>query len=268
MTVYKGQVGCRQLAQVLHDALIAEGYQESSSDITTDGRVYSSLGTDNQSLFFIRIKDPKSNYLTIGIYEKYDPNPTNGLPGVFTNGFDGDNITWNTSGTADRIKVNYIFNVTLDRVIIYVDGMKAEPNKANSLTYIGLPKRYDANDKGGNFAGMAFTTRGPFNSHNTWRALRNRALVPQSDYEMDFYNVARSYGWGKQLFFSPIFIGRDDEGARGELDGLYHLEKTDANIEVQPGDTFVKDGKTYMVIDPYDWGSDTLYHAYDYVIEL
>lgn len=268
MGVYKGRVACRDLAMKLHTALLAEGYQESSSDIPTDGRVYSTLGSDNQSPFFVKVKDPVSNYLTIGIYEMYQPSLTTGLPGVFTNGYEGPNVTWNRSATADRLQVDYVFNITKDRVIIFVEGMKAEPSKVNSLTYIGLPKRYDSKDKGGNAAGMAFTTRGPFQSSNGWRALRNRALLTQNNYKMGFYYPARSYGWGDRLFFSPIFIGHDDEGPRGELDGLYVMEKTDTMNEVQPGDTFVKDGKTYMVVDPESWSSYTLNPDYDYLIEI
>jgi hypothetical protein len=78
MAVYQGRVNCRDFFNTLHSILIAQGYQEISSDVSTDGRVYKSMGESGQDEFYIRIKDPVNNYLIVGIYEKYVPNSTPG----------------------------------------------------------------------------------------------------------------------------------------------------------------------------------------------
>lgn len=268
MTIYKGRVGCRKIATTLHGLLLTEGYQEISSDIVTNGRVYKSTGIDGTNELYFNLKDPSSNYLTIGVYEKYVPNPINGLAGVFTNGYEGNSIVWNSSASAEREEVDYVFNINKDRLIIFIEGMKAEPNRRNSLTYIGMPLRYDKDDKGNGFAGIAYTAYGSTTTNMLWKVLRNRALQAQDNYLMDFYLPSKSYGWGGRVLFSPLFLGTTAEGARGELDGLLIAEKTEPNTEMQHGDVFVRNGKTYMLIVPISYGSYSLSPGYDYIIEI
>lgn len=268
MTIYKGLVPCREVMVKLHDAFITEGYTEISTDVTTDGRVYKSTGSDGQNALYFKLQDLGANDLTLGIYEKYEPNVSNGLPGVFTNGYEGTVIKWNTTTSTDREKVNYVFNVTKDRAIIFVEGQNAEPSNHKTLVYIGMPKRYDPEDTGNNFAGMAYTSYGPSTYNTIWRALKNKALINQSSYSMDFYMPAKSYGWGNKLFFSPMFLGSDTEGARGEFDGLFVVEKTDDHSEILHGDTFNRNGKEYMLVTLPAGGSYTLNTGYDYIIEV
>jgi hypothetical protein len=246
MGVYAGRVNCRQLLNTLHNAMLAEGYQEISSDIATDGRVYKSTGIDGENEFYIRVQDPLSNYLLVGFYDKYTPG-TPGVPGAFGNGHTQSCVTWNRSSTSNSLMVAYIFNINKDRVIIQCEGLKVNSGNCSSLTYIGMPKRYDLNDKNCNFGGIAGSTRMDSNNEAMWKALRGRNLAPNFWYEMDYYMPPRSYGWGNKIFFSPIFIGHDDEGPRGELSGLYTLEAGDA-FEFQHYDTFKKDGKTYIIL--------------------
>lgn len=268
MTIYKGKVGCRDLAMLIHSILINEGYTEISSEVSNDGRVYKSPSTDGSDLFYIQIKDTRLTSLQVGVYEKYTPDLVNGIPGVFLNGIVGNPIMWNASASPDRCDVTYIINATGKRVIVYVAGQRAEPSTMNSLTYIGLPARISDKDKEGTFAGLAYTAYGPYDSHNYFYALRNRSNTPLFPYNMDFYMPRRSYGWGGKLFFSPIYIGSPAEGNRGILDGIMILEKTDAKSEISAGDTFVHEGKNYMLISPTSYSNDTLHIGYDYIIEI
>lgn len=269
MTVYQGKINCRQLSNLIRDKLLAEGYTQISSNITTDGLVFYSKGTNDASDFYVKLKDPVSSYLTIGIYEKYVPDVNNGIAGVFTNGYEAGCIRWNYNTQAARFDVNYILNITKDRIIIFVEGMKLESWTCNTLTYIGLPKRYDPTDVNGNFAGLACTSFGDKAGWSlNWSALRNRALVSQPAYTMDFYMPVRSYGWASKLFYSPIFLGRNDEGPRGEMDGLMIMEVVDQENEIRHLDTFAKNGKVYVAIVPYNSGTYYLSPGYTYLMEV
>lgn len=268
MTIYKGRVGCRDLAMLIHAILINEGYTEISSEISNDGRVYKSPSTNEEDLFYIQIKDTRTISLQVGVYERYTPDLVNGIPGTFLNGIAGSPIMWNSSASPDRCDVTYIINATSKRVVVYVTGQKAEPGSMNSLTYIGLPSRISSKDKLGTFAGLAYTAYGPYDSHSFFYALRNRSNTPLFAYNMDFYLPRRSYGWGNKLFFSPIYIGSKPEGNRGILDGIFILEKTDAGSEISSGDTFTHEGKNYMLISPTSYSNDTLHTGYDYLIEI
>ena len=267
MAIYKGKVKCREFSKVLHDILIEVGYTEISTEITTDGRVYVSSTTDDDK-FYIRIQDPASRYLTVGVYEEYTPNVTSGLPGTFGNGILASCIIWNSSNADARVELNYIINATNKRVIVYVSGLPAEGGQMNSLTYIGLPNRVSVNDKDGRFAGLSYTSNGPYNNPGTFYSLRNRNLTALPAYLVDHYMPARSVGWGAKIFFSPMLIGSVAEGHRGTLDGIRIIEKVDHKMEIMPGDTFVHDGKSYMLITPTSHGYDTLHTGYDYLIEI
>jgi hypothetical protein len=268
MTIYKGRIKCRDFASKLHEILTTEGYQEISSELVTDGRVYSTLGSDLKNPFFVNIKDEINNYLTVGVYEKYTPNPTQGIAGVFSNGYESGCIMWNSNVNHSRLEVDYIVNITLDRIIIFAEGMVAEPNSVSSLTYIGTPKRYSDQDIKGGSAAIAFTTRGSFNDPGAWRCLRDRGNNPISTYQQRFYRPNRAYGWGWKLFFSPIFITHPAEGPRGELEALYLVDTLHDDTEARHKDTFDRDGKKFMIIKPTNYGSSTLNPSYHYIMEV
>ena len=270
MTILKGKVNCRQLPAVLHTALTTEGFTEISSEITNDGRVYRSPSVNGEDLFFIQIKELKAASLQVAVYEKYTPNPVNGMPGTFLNGVTGSNaIAWNNTSLIDRLDVNYIINVNKRRMIVYVEGLRAEVGNVSSLLYIGIPQRISDKDNAGTFAGIAASTYAPVNSDiGGFSALRNRANATAFMYNLDFYMPKRSYGWGKKMFFSPVFIGNKIEGNRGILDGIHIIEKVDKAAEMSAGDTFTQDGKNYMLVSMPAYGNATLPATYDYLIEI
>lgn len=270
MPVYKGKINARQFATLLNTILVDAGYTEISSNKSTDGFVYKSMGESGTDEFYVRIFDPNSNRLKVSIAEKYKPNTVLGIEGTFTNYYDTDCITWNTTIGDARLEIQYVININKDRIIIFVSGNPAEANYCKSLSYIGLPKRYDPNDKGAGFAGITGTTRMPWNNEQNWVALRNRAQSTIFAYNTAAYIPAKAVGWNNQLFFSPIIIGSSAEGPRGELDGLYQIKSIDENNEVLHGDTFTQGGKTYMIIEvnPVYNSTETLSQVYDYVIEV
>lgn len=267
MGIYKGRVNCRKFADTIHDILIAEGYKEISTEITTNGRVYVSSST-NEDKFFIQMIDTKDRFLTMGVYEDYTPSETSGLPGTFANGMNQPSVVWNSTYNYDRMEVNYVINATNKRVLIWVEGMKAETGSVNSISYFGLPRRYASDDKDGTFAGFTTTANGFTNRYNTFNSLRSRNKEANHPYQLDYYLPSRSLGWGNKLFFSPIIVGSTAEGARGELEGIQVIERTDKLTEIIHGDTFTHDGKDYMLVTPTAIGYDLLRNIYDYLIEI
>lgn len=249
MGVYAGRTTGANFLSVIHSAMIAEGYTEVSSNVSSDGRVYKSTEGGNNE-FYIQLKESGSNYLIVGYYEKYTPGAP-GIAGVFGPGVAPQNcISWNkTAGYLPTNQLSYIMNINLSRVIIQCEGFKIDGNFNSSLTYVGIPVRYDPKDLGSGFGGIAGTSRTDSNmggiQSGVWQALRGRNLNATS-YQIDAYWSPRSYGWGG-LFFSPMFIGNADEGPRGEIDGIYTLEPG-SNFEFQHYDTFKKDGKSYIIL--------------------
>lgn len=269
MPVTTGRVNCRNLFQTIHQAMINAGWQMVSSDPASEGNIYKSTGISGTDKVFVFLKDlvniSSNPYMKIGIIEDYTPNGTNGLPGTQVNSFDENCLIWN-SNYKDSHNVDYIINVNKDRVIIFLQGMKNDGGWSSSLVYAGLPKRYDPNDKTA-CAGMAWAANGT--NTKGFKVLKNRALANGYYYEWDYYSPARSYSHGGQLFFSPLFFGSDDEGPRGELDGLYVIEPIDTTYEFQHLDTFNKNGKNYIIITKnYMYNNSRSLPNMDYVMEI
>lgn len=265
MGVYRGSVNCLQLMQKIHDAIVAEGWQYIPGSVSGDGRIYKTTGISGQNEFFVQFQDPQNVSIGVGIWEKYTAGAV-GVAGTFSQGYQRSTITWTKGNFNANWIVDYIVNVNKDRIIIHVQGRKTDPNWCTSLTYLGLPKRYDAADTGPYFAGMAYSTMGT--SGEGWRALRSRALTVQPMYLMDWYTAPRSIGWGEKVFFSPIVIGSTDEGPRGELSGLYSMT-TATSYEARHYDEFTKDGKRYIILSKEnDYNTNRSLPGTWYVIEI
>lgn len=268
MAIYQGRINCRKLAGFINEKLLAEGFTQISSDLTTDGYVFKSMGTSGNDEWYFRVKEEVNNHLTVGVFEKYTPKDTPGSGTFSAAGDSGAYLTWHKTLNMDRYDVDYIMNVTKDRVIIHVQGMKAESNSCSSLVYAGLPKRYDPSDKAPNCALLAASTRAAGTVRP--RIMRGRMLdINPTNYTWEYYPFARSYGYGKQLFFSPIVLGTTAEGPRGELDGLYFMENIDQTYEILHKDTFQRNGKTYMVLSrDKEFNANSMLPVGSYVIEI
>lgn len=265
MSVYQGVVPHTELPIKIDEILTAEGYQQVSSNIESDGYVYKSNGIDGKKEMYVYVKTLNSNSLIMGINEKYTPsNP--GLSGTFSSvGYEKDFVVWNSSFSSQNV-VNYILNVNKDRIIFYAEGELFNTSRRDTITYIGLPARYDDKDITSDFAGIIGTS----NSYGSsaWYALRNIANVPISNYSTTMYSMNKSLTWGEEIFASPIFLYRSDEGMRGELEGLKIVSSDSANRLVHR-DVIIKDGKKYMFIvltsqsSPYGLPS-----SYNYLMEI
>lgn len=250
MAIFKGRAKAKNMATVLDGILKGIGYQEISSNVASDGRVYKSLGESGISEFYIQLLPANSQYIRTGIYEKYVPDATMVNPGVFTNGRTNTSLVWAGNINLPELDVDYIVNINKDRMIIYVEGEITDSRSTGSLCYVGVPKRYDSKDNNSNFAGIA-SLGAVDNVGQAWYALKNRALTLQFGYTFAYYNQPKSFIWGSQLFLSPMVLGSTDEGPRGELDDLFFIKTPDSTYEARHKDTFVRDGKTYVLLGKY-----------------
>lgn len=269
MTIHKGRINCRQFSQLLHNLLLTHGYKAILSDAITDGRIYENPDM-GEGHFYIQIKELNSYRLQVGIYESYTPaDAQNNIPSAFGNGFSSYSIAWSSNSHHDLYDVNYIIHIDERHLLIYVEGTKIHPSRIQTLTYIGLPKKIDPNDKSPYFAGMTYSDQGSLPSNtDKWIALRNRQDIKQFYYDLDYYDTKKSYGHGEKLFFSPIFIGSNTEGVRGMLEGIYIMSRANPDFHIQDKDEFVLNGKQYRLLRLTGNGNRTLNTNYDYLIEI
>lgn len=265
MTVHRGRAKAKDMLETLNTIMKGAGYQEISSYPAVEGRVYKTMGENGTSEFYIQLLPVTSHYITVSVHEKYVPNAVNGAAGTFTNSRTTTSIVWSTSSLPE-IDVDYIINITKDRVIIFVEGEENDTRSTSGLSYIGLPIRYGAEDTTGNFAGIA-AIGGATNIGNNWYALRGRALTMQLAYTYSYYTPTRSFGMGDQLFSSPMVLVHGDEGARGELDDMLIIRIPDGAYETRHKDTFVREGKNYIILGKFWNTNGTLPNAW-YAIRI
>lgn len=266
MTIYKGKVNCRKFAKKLDEILKLEGYQEISSNKPTDGSVYHSKGTSGKDSIYLKIVDPTNMCLTASVSKKYTPNATQGLAGVFQDELVTNIMQWSTGDNA-LLDVEYVINITLDRIIAYVHSGNGNAGNNKNITYIGLPKRHDPNDKVPGFVGIATSTYSSIPNVNVFPSLYGRDLK-RVNYNLEYYKPSNAIGWGGKLFFSPIYLHSADEGVRGELDSLFITKKIDDYQINKAQNTFEKDGKTYLIIETGTSGTGNLHQSYTYLMEI
>lgn len=264
MTILQGRVKANEMMAMLHTTLTKEGYKEISSNVATDGKVYKTDGENGTSTFYIQLID-YAHYISVSVYEKYTPDASIGLAGVFVNGRVLQSIIWSNT-ILPQLDVDYIINVNKDRMIIYAEGESTDSRSTAGLTYVGLPIRYDSKDTTGNFAGIA-ALGSVGNVGVAWYALKGRAITPQTAYTYSYYTPTKSFGMGNQLFASPIILGNASEGPRGEIDDLLIVKTPDGTYEARHRDTFIRDGKTYVMIGKFYNASGTLPNAW-YAIRI
>lgn len=265
MTVHRGRSKARDMLETLNTIMKGAGYQEIASNPATEGKVYKTMGENGTSEFYIQLLPVNFQYISVSVHEKYVPNPVSGVAGTFTNTRTLLSIIWATSSLAD-IDVDYIINITKDRVIIFVEGEENDTRSSSGLSYVGLPIRYGAEDTTGYFAGIA-AIGAVTNIGNTWFALRGRALTTQLGYTYSYYTPTRSFGMGDQIFSSPMVMVHSDEGARGELDDMLIIRIPDGAYETRHKDTFVREGRNYIILGKFHNTSGSLPNAW-YAIRI
>jgi hypothetical protein len=138
-------------------------------------------------------------------------------------------------------QVTYDLNVTQDRIILHVQGDKLISGWRNAIIFIGMPLRYDINDK--TCIVKAVSESGAIAS-STARLLVDSIGQTLQNYTWYFVASPGNPSWGNNFFVETFHFGNGSEGLRGELDGIYGCNPTG----LIDGDLIDVNGTKYKVI--------------------
>lgn len=270
MTIYKGTIRADQFYNKICELLIAEGYQDVTINQSNEGRVFYTQGMSGKDTFYIQLYKAYTGSINIGVYEGYNNDGTG--KGAFQNGNQYVYINWmaDTSTQESTYSVKYVINVNKDRLLVYVEGLYPNSNKMVSLTYAGLPKRYDPKDLSGYAAFVAGTSTIKSQTHHNTKLIRDRSLAKNVEYLATAMDLGAQPGWTNKLFRSPLYLYHRTNGAfeglRGELEGIFYVPKNDA----VNGDIVTENGKQYMLVKPSfnSYTTGILYGQWLYAIEI
>lgn len=269
MTIYKGTIKADQFYNKICELLLKEGFQEVTINQSNEGRVFYTQGLSGKDTFYIQLYKQYLGSINIGVYEGYNNDGTG--KGVFQNGNQYVYINWmqDVSTNESTYSVKYVINVNKDRLLIYVESLHIT-NKIVSLTYAGLPKRYDPKDLSGYAALVAGTSVVKIASAHQTKMIRDRSLAKNVEYIATAMDLGAQPGWTNKLFRSPIYLYHRTNGAfeglRGELEGIFYIPKNDT----VNGDIVTENGKQYMLVRPWNNATATgiLTASWFYAIEI
>jgi len=250
---FEGFVRYLDLPQTLNSLITSIPQGESSpywtmissnigTKLTDDGYVWYSKGSSGKDNIYIGMKNAfyasdQSKGFQVFVYENYIPNVTPGQNSNQPVGLNMINANMNTMnislGGSDSSKygVFYYLSVTRDRIILTIrfpvsihDRFVDTTNNGYALintTYMGLIKRYSDE---ANSTGVTLATTHDVNANiYLIRLLRGADGTPYQQYSPSYryYTYATDYkSWGGDLLVVPNALYLENEGYRGELDGM------------------------------------------------
>ncbi|SYX83994.1 hypothetical protein [Paenibacillus alvei] len=149
-----------------------------------------------------------------------------------------------------NVKVSYDINITEDRIILHVQGDKQIGDSQNPVVYLGMPIRYEKDDK------LCIVKAQSENELPIYKSKLNVLQDPtrvqsgqKSEYEWYHIKTPRNPSWGNSYFIETLYFGKENEGLRGELEGLYGLVADNVNN----GDVLKVSNSLYkaIVVQPY-----------------
>lgn len=249
---YTGTVKAQDLYNELVQRITAVQPGESAawwtnqSSLAADG-VFSSTGaTGNERIVMILRPGTVGNFITIGYARDYTPGVIN-TTGAF-DVQDVQNMRYFTAVQAATAEVTYHLNITKDRIILHLQGDKLITGWTNSVAYIGMPIRYDTNDK--KCIVKCFSEDAP--SATRVRLIQDSINQTLQDYLWYYTASPGNPSWGNNFFLEPLHFGKAGEGLRGELDGLFGLHP-DGLVD---GNVINSNGNDYLVIKRTSTGAN------------
>jgi hypothetical protein len=202
-----------------------------------DGYVFHSKGTSGKDSLYIGIKanEVTNHYNGVDIFvtDRYTPSDVQGQNGLF-----GDLMTdtlrydsahnFNGVNTPDKFyTIWYGMSVTKDRVIIVIRNPIAigHGNGMSQVTYMGLISRFSNEIDSSALA--LITTHSDTNNYNP-RILRNKQQQVGTYYSLTYRDMLDIHmgsnqngrGSNNTMFVSPALVYLNDEGFRGQIDGM------------------------------------------------
>lgn len=188
----------------------------------TDGVFYSKGSSGKENIFLIIKEHTAGHKFTVDF-----------AFGSSTSKNAGDNYSYQPSEASETeivyfktkqdkdVKVSYDLNITKDRIILHVQGDKLIKDSLNPVVYLGMPFRYDPDDKFCIVKGQSENELSKYKSK--LNVLQDATRGKESEYEWYHIKTPRNPSWGNNYFIETLYFGKENEGLRGELEGLYGL---------------------------------------------
>lgn len=216
------------------------------SSLAADGVFASTGSTGSERIVAILRPGTVGNFLIVGYARDYTPGVIN-TTGAF-DVQDVQNMRYYTAVQTGDAEVTYHLNVTKDRIILHVQGDKLISGWLNSVVYLGMPIRYDVNDK--KCIVKVFSEDAPVGTRV--RLIQDSINQTLQDYTWHYTASPGNPSWGNNYFLEPFHFGKTGEGLRGELDGLYGLHP-DGLVD---GNIINSNGNDYLIIKRTATGSN------------
>lgn len=192
-----------------------EAWWKKESSLDSDG-VYTSKGsTGNERIVLVLRPGTNGFNFVAGMARDYTPGAIN-TAGAFDT-LDTQNVEYFTSVQNENTMVTYDLSVTRDRVIIHVQGDKLVAAWANTVIFLGMPLRYDINDK----KCVVKSASEDDTLNNACRVLEDSIGQTLQSYTWYYIASPANPSWGNNYFVETFHFGKTAEGLRGEIDGLY-----------------------------------------------
>jgi hypothetical protein len=244
MAFYSGEVLAKDLLSTILGHITAVQPGESAawwvkeSSLDSDG-VYTSRGsTGAERIVLVFREGTVGANIVVGVARDYTPGAIN-TAGAFDT-LTTINLRYFSATEDQNNKVKYNLSVTPDRIILHLQGDKLVGTWQNSVVFLGMPIRYNINDK------KCVVLCSSENALTTSQIRLIEDSIGQTNVNYNWYYVASpsNPSWGNTYFVETLHFGLANEGLRGELDGLYG---TNPNGLVD-GDEIDINGKRYLVI--------------------
>ncbi|WP_422661728.1 hypothetical protein ACK8P5_25580 (plasmid) [Paenibacillus sp. EC2-1] len=222
MAYYSGKVASKNLYSTLigHIAAVQPGeslaWWKKESSLDSDG-VYTSTGSSgSERIVLVFRENTIGSSITVGTAKDYTPGVIN-TAGAFDQ-LRVQNMVYYTSAQADSVEVSYDINITKDRIIIHLQGDKLIAAWQNPVLYIGMPIKYDVNDRR---CVVLAISENPVSHAGGLYVLQDANNVPNPVYTWHHVNSPGNPSWGNSAFLEVLHFGYGLEGLRGEFEGLY-----------------------------------------------
>jgi hypothetical protein len=251
MAYFTGQVQAKDLFSTILTKITqvqageTESWWKKESSLDADG-VYTSKGSSgNERIVLVFREGTAGLSFLYGVARDYTPGAVN-TAGAFDNLVTG-NLEYYTSTQDQTTMVTYDISVTRDRVIIHVQGDKLISSYANSVAFLGMPLRYDINDK----KCIVYAASEDAVVNGSPRVLEDSIGNVHQNYNWYYIASPGNPSWGNNFFVETLHFGKGSEGLRGELDGLYTTHPSG----LIDGDVIDVNGTQFKVIKRVSNGS-------------
>ncbi len=252
MPYFTGQVAAKNVFSTIISLItqVQQGeiapWWVNESSLAADG-AYVSTGTSGNERIVVILKDGTlGKHITVGYARNYTPGAVN-IAGTFDNA-QTRIMEYFTAAQNGDVLVAYDLNVTKDRIILHLQGDKLITTWCNPVVYLGMPIRYDTNDKMFNVFALSEGAQ----TANVCYVVEDAIKSPHRGYT--WYSVQSPAGpsWGNTFFAETFHIGYGNEGLRGEMEGLYGVHQDN----VADGEELDLSGTKFKVVQRVTNGSN------------